>query len=151
MSEDFHVDGLKELYDQLQAIPVKMEKNILRGAIRAGAKVIADEARRRAPVLSSFDPRRVMGALAKSVRVMATGARGGTIKGGVVAGGKSTVGRGKNKVDADAFYARFVEFGTVKMGARPFMRPAVDSRTPQAIEATAQYIRDRVEAGDLKP
>ena len=150
MDETFKVDGLSALYEQLQQLPVKLEKNILRGAIRAGAKPVAAEARRLAPVLSSNDPRREMGALSKSVRIMSTGTRGGTVKGGVVAGGRTTVGRGQNKVKADAFYAHFVEYGTVKMTARPFMRPAVDTRTQEAVEATAQYIRDRVEAGDLK-
>jgi HK97 gp10 family phage protein len=149
METEFKVEGLKELYDMLQQLPVKLEKNILRGAIRAGSKSVADEARRRAPVLSFPDPRREMGALSKSVRVMSTGVRGGVVKGGVVAGGKTTVGRGKSKVAADAFYAKFVEFGTAKMRAHPFMRPAVDTRTQQAIDATAAYIRDRVEAGDL--
>ncbi len=151
MSTDFEVQGLKDLFDRLQQFPVKLEKNVLRGAIRAGAKLVADEARRKAPVLSSPDPRREMGALAKSVRIMSTGVRGGVVLGGVVAGGgKTSVGRGQNKVVADVFYAHFVEYGTQNMGPQPFMRPAIDTKTRAAIDATAQYIRDRVEAELLK-
>ncbi|HXC40333.1 MAG TPA: HK97 gp10 family phage protein, partial [Burkholderiales bacterium] len=86
MAEEFRVAGLAELYQTLEQLPLKLEKNILRGAIRAGAKVVADDARRRAPVLTEADPRRVPGALAKSVRVMSTGVKGGVVKGGVVVG-----------------------------------------------------------------
>ena len=140
---------MKELYDALEQLPVKLEKNVLRGAIRAGAKPVADEARRKAPVLKDFDPRRIFGELAKSVREMATGVKNGIVKGGVVAGGKSTVGRGKDKVEADPFYAHMVEYGTVKMPPQPFMRPAIDTRTQAAIDATAQYIRERLASPEL--
>ncbi len=151
MSTEFEVQGLKELFDKLQRFPVKLKKNVMRGAIRAGAKLVADEARRKAPVLSSPDPRRVMGALAKSVRVMSTGVRNGVVKGGVVAGGgKTSVGRGADKVAADVFYAHFVEYGTQKMAPQPFLRAAVDTKVQAAIDATAQYIRDRVESELLK-
>jgi HK97 gp10 family phage protein len=142
---DFEVQGLKELNEKLQQLPAKLEKNILRGAIRSGAMVIVEDARRRAPVLSVLDPRRVFGALAKSIRAMGVQMRNGMLTGGVVAGGTATVGRGKAKLEADAFYARFVEFGTAKMAARPFMRPAIDSKTTGAIDATAQYIRERAD------
>lgn len=150
MAEEIEVQGLRELHQALQQLPVRMEKNILRGAIRAGARVIYEEARRRAPVLKDADPRRIMGALAKSVRIMSPNLRNGTIKGGVMAGGKATVGRGANKVQANAWYAHFVEYGTVNMPAQPFLRPAVDSRAQTAIEATGQYIRDRLDTDLLK-
>jgi HK97 gp10 family phage protein len=142
---DFEVQGLKELNARLQQFPVKLERNILRGALRAGAQPIVEDARRRAPVLSVLDPRRVFGALAKSIHARGVQSKNGTLTGGVVAGGVATVGRGKGKAIADAFYARFIEFGTSKMAARPFLRPAIDSKTPAAIDATADYIRQRVD------
>jgi HK97 gp10 family phage protein len=142
---DFEVQGLKELNETLQRFPAKLERNILRGAIRAGASVIVEDARRRAPVLSVLDPRRVFGALAKSIRVRGVQSKNGALVGGVFAGGVADVGRGKGKIQADAFYARFVEFGTAKMAARPFLRPAIDSKTPAAIDATADYIRERAD------
>jgi HK97 gp10 family phage protein len=146
---EFEVKGLKELFDALEQVPAKLENNILRGAIRAGSKPIVEEARRRAPVLKSLDPRRVFGALAKSIRARAVRMRGGLLMGGVVAGGAATVGRGADKVQAEPFYARFVEFGTAKNPPQAFLRPAVDTRVPAAIDATADYIRGRVEAGDV--
>ena len=35
--------------------------------------------------------------------------------------------------DADAFYALFLEYGTVKAPARPFMRPAFDRSVRDAV------------------
>lgn len=45
MSQEIHVTGLAELNKFLQELPIKVEKNILRGALRAGANVIRDKAR----------------------------------------------------------------------------------------------------------
>lgn len=179
MSEtSFDVPGFKELMDKMEQLPIRLEKSVMRGAIRAGSKIVADQARRNAPVLQTPDKRRVFGALAKSIRVMATGVKNSVVRGGVVAGGKTSVGRGKNKEAADAFYAMWVEYGhlirtagqrlmggtrskqaqraslaasgAASVPPHPFMRPAIDSKTQAAIDATAQYIRDRVESELLK-
>jgi HK97 gp10 family phage protein len=150
MDLEFNVKGLEEAFKALEQLPAKMEKNILRGAIRAAAKPVAEDARRRAPVLKDADPRRVAGALAKSIRIRSVNFIQGMLRGGVAAGGGVKVGRGKKAVAADAFYARFVEKGTAKMSPRPFLRPAVDTKTPEAIDAATAYIRGRIDAGDLK-
>lgn len=149
MAEEFKVEGLAQLNEFLQAMPARLEKNILRGAIRAAAKPVADDARSRAPVLKEPDDRRIAGALKKSVRVMSVRVKDGVVQGGVAVGGKVTVGRGKNKADGDAFYAHMVERGTVKMAAQPFFRPAIDGKSQTAVDTAAEYIRQRVEAGEL--
>lgn len=140
------VTGLAELHRVLQQLPVKVEKNILRGMIRAACKPVVDVARALAPMLKEADPRRVPGALRRSIRTMSTAARGAEIKGGVAAGGRARL-KGS---DADAFYASFVEYGTVNTPPKPFMRPAADSQADAALEAAAAYVRDRLEAGDLR-
>lgn len=38
------------------------------------------------------------------------------------------------------FYGRFIEFGTVKMRPRPFMRPAFDEQAGDVIEATSKDV-----------
>lgn len=38
---------------------------------------------------------------------------------------------GRIVIDASAWYWRFIEFGTVNMGARPFVRPAVEEEAPE--------------------
>jgi HK97 gp10 family phage protein len=144
------VGGLRELHDFLQQLPVRLEKNILRGMVRAAAKPVADAARAKAPVLKEDDPRRVPGALAKSVRIMSTVVRGAEVKGGVAAGGRVNVKKGRVRGETNAFYAPFVEYGTKNMAAQPFMRPAADTQFHAAIDVGAAYVRERVDAGDLK-
>jgi len=76
---------------------------------------------------------------------MSTTIKNGMVRGGVVAGtNRKAIGS-----KLDAFYAAMVEFGTIKMDAKPYLRPAIDTRTPQALDVAAQYARERVEAGDL--
>lgn len=167
-NETFNVRGLKELHAMLQQLPVRIERNIMRGAIRAGANVFRDAARQAAPVHD--------GDLKRSIKTSSTN----------VKKGKVTV-----NVGTDLFYARMVEFGTatyytgngrtvggpyyipkrdkagksskrkkkaVKFGnvivntvvhpgikPQPFMRPALDSATQSAIATFADYVRVRLD------
>ena len=41
----------------------------------------------------------------------------------------------------DAYWSRFVEFGTVKMKAKPFMAPGFESSKAQAMEAIEQELK----------
>ena len=151
MSE-INVTGLKELQAFLDTLPAKVEANIMRGALRAGAKVIESEAKANVPVKA--------GVLRDSIRV--TGRlKGHTVTASIKAGGKTKSG--------DAFYARFVEYGTAAHvingrnrgwlswgglfaksvdhpGAvpHPFLRPALDDKADAAITATAEYIKKRL-------
>ena len=151
----FEIRGGAELQARLRELPVKIERNVLRAAIRAGAKVFQDEARRRVPVRT--------GRLRDNIRVSVRLVRG-RVLGTVKAGG------GKNAV----WYAHLVERGTSPhvilpaggtlagqalavagriLGARvdhpgaaakPFMRPAFDSRAAAALAAVAERIRVRL-------
>lgn len=120
-SSDFvsvRIDGLAELREACKQLPKNIENNIMRGALRAGGKVIADEARRRVPVRS--------GQLQASIRVSVRPAPQG-ITASVKAGDRFRVFKGKGTAtkapyrtkragggfDYHApFYAHFVEFGT---------------------------------------
>lgn len=149
MSETaIEIKGGKELYDQLQQLPAQIERNVLRGALRAGALVIEEEAKLMVPVKS--------GKLRDSIRVSVRAAQGRVF---------ATIRAG----NAQAFYAHFVEFGTAAheerpQGAKslffaglnrtvvehpgaqpkPFMRPALDARAQAAIDAVADYVRERL-------
>ena len=45
-----------------------------------------------------------------------------------------------------AFYGGFVENGTSKMAARPFLRPSYDAKRTEAIKAVNDKLRDEVKA-----
>ena len=47
---DIEVKGLAELQKLLDELPARIEANVVRGGLRAAAKVIRDEARRLCPV-----------------------------------------------------------------------------------------------------
>jgi HK97 gp10 family phage protein len=57
---------------------------------------------------------------------------------------------GTGKLGKDAFYGRFVEFGTVKMPPRPFMAPALSENIQPATDAMKKRLTARLKkAGAL--
>lgn len=152
MSDEI-VTGLAPLQQYLDQLPAKVERNVLRGALRAGAKVELAEAKRLVPVEQGG---KHPGALRDSLRIK-TSSRGGVVKAIVAAGSKV------------AYWAHWVEFGTARHfikpknrkslflaglfkegvdhpGAKkkPFMRPALDNTANGAIAAVGAYIRNRL-------
>lgn len=122
--ESIHVQGLAELQRTLDTLPAKLEANLIRAALRAGAKVIADEAKRRVPVQQGD----LRASIRASVRIKP---RLGRVEAIIKAGrgkpaGVTYMAGGKLMVrDASAFYAHMVERGTkrhwikVSPNARP--------------------------------
>lgn len=56
--------------------------------------------------------------------------------------GVKTVKIGITKEDnSEIFYSRFFEYGTSKMTAKPFMRPALDKKRREAVEKMKEIIR----------
>lgn len=153
MSSDLkNIKGGKELQAMLDSLPAKLEANVMRSALRQGAKVIEAEAKRNLESNGSVDSGELFG----SVRVSTRSRRG------VVT---ATVRAGNRK----AWWWRWVEFGTSahniagKKGgflsfgglfrksvthpgakAKPFMRPALDSKANDAIQAVGEQIRKRL-------
>ncbi len=61
--------GLDEYKAQLKALPAKLRIRVLRNALAAGARIVRDAARSRAPVLRKPDPRRKAGTVRKAIVV----------------------------------------------------------------------------------
>lgn len=98
------IKGGKELDAFLRSLPVKVERNIMRAALRAGAAVLREEAKANVPVDS--------GDLRRSIRVTTS------FKKGIV--------RAAVKTDPTiAFYAQMVEYGT-----KPHLIKVQDSERP---------------------
>lgn len=159
MATNLNTKGLAELQRFLNQLPAKLEANVIRGALRAGAKPIKDEAVSNAPTgePSEAGKKRYKlynGALRDSIRISGRiDRRNGNIKARVIAGGKS------KKTGANVYYAHMVEYGTrrhstKKRGrgdqnhpgtiARPFLRPALDSAANEAIKTAGEYIKKRL-------
>jgi HK97 gp10 family phage protein len=144
------IRGLKELDAVLAALPRKLERNVLNGALRAAGNTVAKEIRGRAPV-GSDDPHPKYGRLKDNIRVrMVRSAR------------RFAVGTGR------AFWAKFVEFGTAArrirkkkvmsdgkvfygtdvapMPARPFFRPGWDASKQRALKNLVERLRRGIES-----
>ena len=152
MSSEVHVTGLSDLQKLLDTLPVKVEKNIMRGALRAGMKVVL-------PVAAQ-NIHSVSGELAAGLKI------GTRIKGQTVTASLTAKG-------PHGYVAKWVEFGTkphtisAKGGAlsfggifaksvehpgatpHPFMRPALDQTASAAVIAAANYMEKRIASGGI--
>jgi bacteriophage HK97-gp10 putative tail-component len=150
---DIHVKGLSELQQFLDTLAPKIERNVLRGALRAGAvKELLPETQ--ANLLAAGAVK--TGALIAGLKVK-TRARGGRVEATVTATGPH------------AFIAKWIEFGVkahnipAKAGgwlffngifarsvwhpgfkARGFMRRALDHSGGAAVIAAAEYMKQRL-------
>jgi HK97 gp10 family phage protein len=116
------VFGGKELEAALKQLPKATGKNVLRRALRNAAKPTAAAAEAMAPLGPT-------GNLRASMTIGPKKSRRGikSPKTGV----EIYIGPSYPK----GFHAHLVEFGTIKTGARPFMRPAWDSTKQEVLES----------------
>lgn len=148
--------GIDDLRRALADLPTTLRRKVLVGALRKAARVVATAAKQAVPVLSVAAPYRTPGLLKKriAVRVSKAARQAGNV--GVfvnikpAAGAKFSKGvqvkasqRGA-KSQNDPYYWRFVEFGTKKMAARPFLRPAADA-LPNALAVFEQEVVPQIE------
>jgi HK97 gp10 family phage protein len=144
-SAGVRVEGLADMSRRLKAIAPELRAKVLRTALAAGARVVRDDARRRVPVLAASTPTRKPGTVRNAivVRTSKVDKRAGNVgvfvnvrpaKGAVYRTQKTLFG-GKRRTlkrasqrgarsQNDPFYWRFLEFGTRKMSARPYLKPA---------------------------
>lgn len=147
MTAEVRVTGLKELNAFLQQLPVKLEANVLRAALRAGANVVKEEAKALVPVDS--------GTLRDGLKV-STRSRRGRVTATIRTTGKHAhvaqwleygtaahriIAKGKGMYFGGA-WVKAVEHPGVK--PKPFMRPALDAKAQDAVVASAVYMRRRL-------
>jgi len=126
--------GVKELQKSLKQFPKNIQKNVMTGAVRAGAKPIVKRARELVPVEH--------GDLKKSIRIKKRRIPKGStmLKFSIHAGGNIRV----NGESLRPYYAHMIEFGTSQMSAQPFMRPALEQEAGNAIKYVREYIEKRI-------
>ncbi len=150
-SEVVQVQGLDQLSKALKELPDRVARNGLRASVYAGAKVIRDEARLQAPVaIAALGPNQPPpGTLKRSVimkQIPEISSKTTQTFFVTVRHGKKYRKQGKKgNLSQDAWYWRFVEFGTVKMPAQPFLRPAFDLRKNDALDAIKTRLAERIE------
>lgn len=140
MSE-VHVKGLRELQAFLDQLTPKLEQNVMRGALRQAAKVVAAEAKLLCP--SGPTPKRnrekygsYPGALRDSIKISTR-----VVNGRVM----SLVKAGNEK----AWYARFVEYGTRKHWIYAEIRPQRITRRGTLKTMAINTMNKKAKRGEL--
>lgn len=138
------VAGLSELLDGLMGLPAELGKKAIYASLGAAARVVRDAAIAGAPVLDASDPavlagRRKPGTLKRAIRASRSKLHRGQngyyemivrvrpLKSAARAKFRAATGKAGAANPDDPYYWWWVEFGTSKMGARPFLRPAFES------------------------
>ena len=157
--EVVRIEGLDNLKRKLAEVPKAMRKRVLRNALAAGAREVRDVAKRNAPVMtlgtSLNAPYRKPGTVKQAIRVRTSKAdrRAGDV-GVFVNVRPAKAGQRGAKNPNDPFYWRFLEFGTKKMQARPFLQRAT-SALPKALtifqERIAKWIHETDRSGQVNP
>ena len=115
------LEGFDELKKQLEQLGKDEILTSLHKANTQAADLVTATAQGAAPVAS--------GKLQQSIHPLFS-AKG---QKGVLAG-----------VGTDVFYARFIEYGTVRMYAQPFLRPALDNCAARIVELYKEALREAV-------
>ena len=146
------IEGLKELQNALNQLPREIQGRPLRSAVSYGAKLVVDDVKSRVPVGETGILKTAVYRY-RSRRDSSTGRE--TFFVGIRAGKaqykdtaynrkKGRVGK-SYKTQGEAYYWRFLEFGTAKMAAKPFLRPAFESSKSKAVEVIKQRLGKAIE------
>jgi len=157
------INGLSDLFKRLKDLPDKLQQRALKAAVRKGANLVKNAAIANAKKLD--DPKTAE-MIAKNVAVqfsakqskrqggvvLRVGIRGGARqyadtrenrrKGRV--GAEYVVGGDKTNPGGDTWYWRFLEFGTSRQGATPFMIPALRNNLGTATDAIAKELEKQI-------
>jgi HK97 gp10 family phage protein len=151
------LSGLTEILKRMDDLAPNIQTRMLNGAMRAGASTVQKEVQSRAPVLQRPTPDRVAGLIKANVAVrkmtkrrlpagMATGYSVGVLGGATPREANTRKNRRKG-ISGQAviakerpFYWRYVELGTEKQPARPFVRPGFDASKLAAVDAVRVYL-----------
>ena len=127
------IEGLPRMRKQFKELSDKMQRRVLRGALRAAARPVLKDAKARVPVRT--------GALKKAIGVAVT------VK---TVESTATIGVRRKRPGQPARRAHLVEFGTKHTSARPFLRPALDSKKEAVVRTLAEALKKQIDTETAK-
>jgi HK97 gp10 family phage protein len=139
MANEFEIQGLDGVLRKMREISPKLQRKGLVAAVRKGANIVRDDARNRA---KAFDDPSTPKPIWREIVSKVNGRRGRQ-EGGVVM--QVGIRGGARESGDNVFYWRFLEFGTSKMAARPFMRPALESNVDKATDAIVTELKRQLD------
>lgn len=130
-----HVSGFREADRLLRELGPTVENRVLQSATMAGARVLAKSVKANAP----------KGTLKQSPSSKKYGRLTNNIKTQVLRIAKKKGRRGARVSTGNAFWSQFLEFGTRRMSARPFFRPAIDQALDPALVKLREFLGRGIE------
>ena len=148
------IDGLDNLIDKTSELERRVQRRVATKAARRAAWVIARQARINAKQIDDPDTPED---ISKNITVQAAARLGRAHNGvamrvGVRGGAKKSVAKAmKSTRGGDTWYWRFLEFGTRRTAAKPFLRPAVAQKSSAAFDEFAEVMNAEInkEVGSL--
>ncbi|WP_250467630.1 HK97-gp10 family putative phage morphogenesis protein [Caballeronia sp. GAFFF2] len=138
MAKKIEIVNPSALTDFLDRLETVASEEVLRQAAVAGARVIHAEVRLRAPIGIAYERKGTQhtpGTLRRSI---------------LIAYDKEESITGHLAIylvtwSKEAYYGRFVEFGTSRAAAKPFLRPAFEAKKRAAADAVVEVIQNKAE------
>lgn len=150
MTGTISVVGMGDLQADFDRLARAVGNKIVRDAVMAGARVARDKTRQAVPVRTGKLKKNIAaarikqsetpGAATAGVRVLRPKGKKTKTRKRPGKGGKTT----KTEYDAP-FYWRFLEHGTSKMAAAPFIRPTWDSNLSEIEKATSDKLAEGID------
>lgn len=152
MAEPVRIDGLGDLLKNLKSLHEDLQEKAARSAVSAAASLVSREAKKTARAQGLEKT----GALIANISTKRIKTRSGLVRydvkvrnGSSAKNAKKTVQyKGTRKIvryENDPYYWWWHEFGTSKMPARPFMRPAFEDNAEKAQELMSVRLRKSIE------
>jgi HK97 gp10 family phage protein len=138
MDFNFETPNLAAFEQRLLQMGTTTARAAGRKAMRQGANVILRESRRLVKAGHPAFPEKVTGLMARSLYTHDRGIMGDNIVFSV-------------DLKKLAFYGRFVEFGTSRSRAYPFMRPAAEGKAQEAVRVIADTLQGVIELSWGRP
>jgi len=129
------IEGLEQVKDRLKGLGPQISSKVLGRAVGSGARIIRNAARARVPVDTGVLRNSIYSA---RIRELSSPEQVTYFVG-------SRKGKRYQAKQADGWYFHMVEFGTVKMPAQPFMRPAFETYKNSAEEEIKKQLLRGVE------
>lgn len=141
MANLMNLTGFREMAAKMRELGPRVARNTLRRATSSGAAVIRNDVRARAPTDT--------GEMKRDIQIKRSRDTNGEMSAKyavyVRVGAKSRLsGRARN-VAKDSFYWIFNEFGTAKMAANPFMRPAFEAQKQAAVNKIGETLDEGIQ------
>lgn len=124
MSVTVTIEGLPHMRAQFGELSNKMQRAVMRGALKQTGAIVVKAAKAKAPIMT--------GKLKKSIKSSVS----------VKEGAQSSVDIGFGK---EAYYGSFQEKGTVHHGAHPFLRPALDENHGPILDGFVGFINAQIQ------